>query len=170
MDVERRWGDEDSTGSRGLTVVLLSSIRPGLAQDDSGGKPDRSAIERDRSAIESLIEMTEAANNAGDVDAWVALFADDAVYMPPGAPAVTTREDLIEIAEAGFRHQADVDIEPIEITVQGDWAFARSRATGSVTLDGSGEVVEVDVKQIVIYSREADGTWRIARMIMNSNR
>ena len=60
-------------------------------------------------------------------------------------------------------------MEPLEIEVCGDWAFARNRVTGTVTLQRSREVVPVDVKQIVIYTRGADGAWRIARMISNSN-
>lgn len=50
----------------------------------------------------------------------------------------------------------------------GDWAFARTEVAGTVTLDGSGDVVPIDVKQIVLYRREK-GAWRIARMITNSN-
>jgi hypothetical protein len=33
----------------------------------------------------------------------VALFADDFVYLAPGAPEVTTKGGLKEVAEAGFR-------------------------------------------------------------------
>lgn len=124
---------------------------------------------RDVAAIETLIEGVAEANNAGDVERWVGYFAADAVYMPPGVPAVTTREGLVEIAEAGFRHRSDVDIEPVEIRVFDDWAFARTEVSGTVTVQGSGEVVEVDTKQIVIYTRDEDGTWRIARMISNGN-
>ena len=121
------------------------------------------------SAIEALIERTEAANNAGDVDAWVSLFADDAVYLAPGTPEISGHAGLTEVARAGFRHRAAIDIEPIEIEVGRDWAFARSRVSGTVTLAQSGDVVEVDNKQIVIYSRNAAGEWQIARMIQNGN-
>ncbi len=87
--------------------------------------------------------------------------------MPPGSPTVDTREGLVEIARAGFRHAADIEIEPLEIRVLGDWAFARSHVTGTVTLAGSGEVVEVDSRQIVLYRRDGRGSWRIARLIIN---
>ena len=81
---------------------------------------------------------------------------------------MTTRPELVEIARAGFVHDAAIDIEAMEIHVMGDWAFARSRVGGTVTLDGSGDVITIDVKQIIIYRREAPG-WRIARMISNAN-
>lgn len=124
----------------------------------------------DEAAIRALIEETRQANNAGDVERWVALFDDEAVYMAPGAPAVTTREDLIQVAEAGFRNRASIEIEPVEIHVSSEWAFARTEVSGSVKVAGTGEVVPVDVKQLIVYRRDpAAGEWRIARMISNSN-
>jgi uncharacterized protein (TIGR02246 family) len=122
-----------------------------------------------KSAIAALIEQVESANNAGDVDRWVALLAPDLVYMAPGAPAVTTHHGLRDVAKTGFRNQASIQIEPLEIQVFGDWAFARNRVTGTVKLHESGKVVLVDVKQIVIYSKNEQGLWRIARLISNSN-
>lgn len=141
--------------------LLLAAVGPVDAQ--------RAPTSSDRARIEALIEQTETANNEGDVETWVGLFATDAVYMPPNVPAVTTREGLIEIAEAGFRHESSIDIQPLEIRVVGDWAFARTQVSGCVTVAGSGEVISVDTKQIVIYNRDPDGSWRIARLISNSN-
>ena len=146
----------------GLFTLLLSSPSSAASRETT----DADGAVR---AIEGLIDAVEAANNAGDVERWVSYFTADAVYMAPGAPAVTTREGLIEVAEAGFRHDAAIQIEPLEIRVCGDWAFARNEVTGSVTLEKSREVVAVDVKQIVVYSRDDDGIWKIARMISNSN-
>lgn len=142
-----------------LPAALLGLLLPGVAWAETP----------DEAAVRALIEEVEAANNAGDVERWVGLFADGAVYMAPNAPAVTTREGLVEVAEAGFRHDAAIDIEPLEIEVHGDWAFARNAVTGTVTLQDSRDVVTVDVKQIVIYRKGDDGRWRIARLIGNSN-
>lgn len=141
-------------------ALLLGSPAAAGAEGERG---------RSEAAIEALIEGVEEANNAGNVERWVSYFAEDAVYMPPGVPAVTTREGLVEIAEAGFRHRSDVEIEPVEIRVFDKWAFARTEVTGTVTVQGSGEVIDVDTKQIVIYTRGADGGWLIARMISNGN-
>ncbi|MEX2401242.1 MAG: nuclear transport factor 2 family protein [Rhodothermales bacterium] len=128
-----------------------------------------SLSENDKTAIKKIIQKTETYNNASAVDKWVNLFATDAVYMPPGSPALTTREELIETAEAGFKHQASISIKAIEIKGHGDWAFARTRVTGEVDVHGSNEIVSVDVKQVVIYVREPEGQWKISRLISNSN-
>lgn len=146
----------------GVSIAVALVLTTGLARAQDA--PD------DEAAILALIEETQQANNAGDVERWVALFADDAVYMPPGVPAVTTQEELVETAEAGFRNQASIEIEPLEIEVVSDWAFARTEVSGSVEVAETGEVVSVDVKQLVIYRRDpATGEWRIARMMSNRN-
>lgn len=126
--------------------------------------------EVDIERIGALIERTEAMNNAGDVEGWVALFDDGAVYMPPGQPAVTTQDDLREVAQTGFaRWRSQIRITADEIVPSGDWAFARSHVTGTATPLAGGEPVSIDMKQIVLYHRQADGSWKIARLIVNSN-
>ncbi len=124
----------------------------------------------DEAAVVELIRQTELANNAADTLGWVALFDEGAVYMPPGAPEVTTREGLMEAAALGFGgYAAAISITPAEIVVQGDWAFARSQVTGTVTPRTGGEPIPVDVKQLAIYHRQVNGEWRIARLMNNSN-
>ncbi len=97
-------------------------------------------------------------------------FASDFVYMAPGLPAVTHRQELMDVARAGFRNQASVRIEPVEIRVCGDWAFARANVTGSVKLHTTGEVIAVDVKELIVLARSGDGAWQIARLMNNANK
>lgn len=53
----------------GLILATLAAPAVALAA------PERTA---DEAAIRALIENVESANNAGDVERWVGLFADDA--------------------------------------------------------------------------------------------
>jgi uncharacterized protein (TIGR02246 family) len=139
---------------------LTGCARPGVESDTAS----------DEAAIRELIAQTAAANNAADTLGWVSLFEEGAVYMPPGAPEVTTRAGLREMAAAGFGpYAAAIQITPTEIVILGDWAFARSQVTGTVTPRTGGDAVTVDVKQLVIYHRQRDGSWKIARLINNRN-
>lgn len=133
------------------------------SKNRSSGPPE------DVRAIRELVAANAQANNAGDVDGWVALFAPDFVYMAPGMPAVTTRAELVEVARAGFRHRANIRIEPLETHVTADSAYTRNAVHGTVTLADSGEVVTIDLKQLVIYTRGSNGRWRIARLMTNAN-
>lgn len=141
-----------------LALVFLSSC---------AGSADPQA---DAQAIRGIIERTQTMNNEGDIDGWTDLFEEGAVYMPPGQPAVTTREGLREVARAGFtRWRSQIRIAPDEIVPSGDWAFARSHVTGTTTPAAGGDPIAIDLKQIVVYHRQADGGWKIARLIGNSN-
>ncbi len=135
-----------------------------------GGCSGQHNTQLDRQAIQELIKTTEAMNNDGNVDGWLELFEEGAVYMPPGHPAIATREGLHEVAVAGFvRWKADITITPDEIVFMGEWAFARSTVTGTVVSRESGASYPVDVKQLVLYHRQTDGGWKIARLINNNN-
>ena len=151
----------------GVIPAMVSALVLSFPTLAATGNPEPGP---DAAAIAALLENLESANNAGDVDRWVRAFADDAVYMAPGIPEVTSREELTEVARAGFRNETSIDIDPIEIRVCDDWAFARTRVTGTVTLHDSGRTIPVDVKEIVIFVRNDDGAWRVARLINNRNR
>jgi uncharacterized protein (TIGR02246 family) len=130
----------------------------------------RTGAEADIEAIRAVIEQTQTANNRGDVEGWTALFDDSAVYMPPGQASVTSRNALREVARVGFTNwRTQVRITPDEIVADGDWAFARNRVTGTTTPAAGGQPIAIDGKQIVLYRRQPDGSWKIARLIANSN-
>lgn len=135
----------------------------------AGTSHRRSGPPDDVRAIRELVAENVQANNAGNVEKWVALFAPDFVYMAPGMPEVTTRAALIEVARTGFRHRANIRIDSLETHVTGDSAYTRNTVRGTVTLADSGEVVAIDLKQLAIYTRGTDGQWRITRLMTNAN-
>lgn len=128
-------------------------------------------VSADQARIGMIIQDMAMANNRGDVDAWVGNFDVNAVYMPPGLPAVTDPDSLEEMARSGFNSfQAAIAIEPVEIVVLGAWAFARARVTGRATPVGGGTPTPIDNKELIVLRRQSDGGWKIARLILNANR
>jgi ketosteroid isomerase-like protein len=147
-------------------AVVIVALMTGACSDGSL-QIDTAA---DEAAIRDLISQTEGFNNSADSLGWVSLFEDGAVYMPAGTPAVNTESGLRDMAATGFgSYQADIRIEPVEIVILGEWAFARSNVSGTVTPRAGGDAIPVDVKQLVLYRRQADGSWKIARFISNGN-
>ena len=51
----------------------------------------------------------------------------------------------------------------------GDWAFHLSEYVLKIMPKGDGEAMEERGKIIVIYQRQPDGSWKIAREIWNRN-
>ena len=144
----------------GVMTLYLAACSPPPVETDSSA---------DEARIRAMIQHTADLNNAADTLGWVALFEEGAVYMPPGS-AIDTEDGLRAAAALGFGgYQAAITIEPVEIVVLGEWAFVRSLVTGTVTPRSGGDAIPVDVKQLVIYHKQPDGTWKIARFMSNRN-
>jgi uncharacterized protein (TIGR02246 family) len=154
---------------------LVASVLALAATWSCSGPTATRDAEADKAAIRALITRAVAASQSGDAAGWAALFADGAVYMRPNGPEITTREALQEFAQlylGEFRSQTVVT--PVEIEVFGDWAFARTSVKGTVQKKVGGDPVPdpipVDGKEIGVYRRQQDGTWKLWRLIGNSNR
>lgn len=144
-----------------LLIAIVASVPILRAEAQEAGEEAR---------IREVIGNLEAANNRGDVSAWVSLFDAEPVYMPAGVPAVTDRRGLRQTAEAGFsRYAAEIAIEPIEITVLDGWAIARARVTGHVRPVDGGEPIPIDNKELLVLRKSDSGEWKIARLMINSN-
>jgi uncharacterized protein (TIGR02246 family) len=126
--------------------------------------------EADIEAINKVREAHIAALNRGDADAWVALFSEDAVQMPPNEPANVGGDAIRRWTQAflnQFSTQFSLSVE--ELRMASDWAFERGAYTIILRPRG-GEALQDLGKYITIYQRQPDGSWKMARDIWNSNR
>jgi ketosteroid isomerase-like protein len=55
-----------------------------------------------------------------------------------------------------------------EIEMMGDWAFAWGRESIVLVPQGDGTPIRMDGKGLSILKRQADGSWKCARAINNS--
>lgn len=126
-------------------------------------------VEADAAAVRSVFDEATAALNPGGADI-VDLDAEDAVIMYANELAVIGKE-AIRAREQRFDDQATFEetrsVE--EVVVSGDWAFVRWTGTGTVTPKDGGESSEFNRKGITIFQRQPDNSWKIARVIWNSN-
>jgi ketosteroid isomerase-like protein len=127
----------------------------------------------DTGAIEaSFVAGTNAwldAYNAGDADKIVAMYANDAVVMPPNAPVCTGRDELRAYITSDMAASKAAGIVlvngPSTTGATGDLGWHQGiytvKAASGETI-GSGSYMEV--------WRKIDGTWVIVRDIWNSDR
>ncbi|HEX5052565.1 MAG TPA: SgcJ/EcaC family oxidoreductase [Planctomycetota bacterium] len=100
-----------------------------------------------------------------------ALYTEDALVLYPNQPPVSGRAQIQDYFTGFFGQfpKNEFELTSDEVTVTGDWAFDRGtyRWTGTPPTD----VPERDEgKYLVILQRQADGTWKVARDMDNSNR
>ena len=157
-----------------VSIASVSVLAIAATLSCSGPTATRDA-EADKAAIRALISRAVEVSQAGNAPAWAALFADGGVYMRQNGPEINTRAGLQEFAQlylGQFRSQ--VAITPVEVEVFGDWGFARTTVTGTIQAKVGGDPVPdpipVDGKEIGVYRRQPDGTWKLWRLIGNSNR
>jgi uncharacterized protein (TIGR02246 family) len=123
----------------------------------------------DTRAINALIDQYTAAHNSNDVAANVAIFADDAIVMMPDQAAIEGKQAIRSFVEAAFKERTyKIVPTPLETQVAGDWAYVRVNFTGTVT-PKSGKPMEISYKFLWICRRQPDSSWKIYRVILNSN-
>ena len=161
----------DSSSCMVASACLLFLVACGrFAQDrpESAGEPDSRA--EDIAAIRRLAEDWQKAWELGDADALAALYADDPVLMPQNQPEVLGREAIHALYKSVLDEYAvEGEGRILEIEVAGDWAFYRSRYTLTATPHAGGEALKDNGKCIFILRRQPDDSWKIARLIVNSD-
>ena len=152
-----------------LSVGLIATAcAPAPKQPDPAAEATAQAA--DRAALEAIAKEYEAAFSAGDVEALVALHADDAIRMPPNAPPVVGKEAIQAAYQTTFdEFAAKITLSLEEVEVAGDWAFVRGTSPVTVTPKAGGEPLEDEGKYLSIRKRQPDGSWKIFRTIWSSN-
>ena len=132
-------------------------------------EPD--TTEADVEAINQMAANYAAAENAGDLDGIMAVFTDDAVRMPPNAPAIIGKESIRSLMQTNLEQNTyQLDNPPEEVQVSGDLAFARGTYTVTVTPKAGGESIQLEGKYLVVCQKQPDGSWKAARDIWNEGR
>jgi ketosteroid isomerase-like protein len=128
--------------------------------------------EADVRALDQLQKRVDAAIVGGDVETYVTLITADAVLMPPNAPPIIGREAIREWSRNNAKAMVFQAYQPAdaELTISGDWAFRRATFTATLAPASGGPAVQDTGKFIIIYQRQRDGSWKVARDIWNSSR
>ncbi len=150
------------------TRISLCLVAFAAAACAPQGEPSQEDIEADIAAVNAVREREVAAISSGEAN--TAYLAADAVLMPPNEPAVSGI-DAIDAWLRDFLAQFTVTVNYTgsEITVSGDWAIEHSAGTLTLTPVGGGDPMEVVIKRIHVYRREADGSWKMVYDVWNSD-
>ena len=124
--------------------------------------PVVSADKGRESQIREASQAWDEAFNAEDLDALMALYADGAVSMPPGFPALEGKEAIsqdFEYVFATFDWEHETTI--VDLLMSGNVAVER----GAYTMREGGEVFEAG-KHIVIRQKHGNA-WLVVKEIWN---
>jgi uncharacterized protein (TIGR02246 family) len=151
------------TGVVAAAVLLVSTVAALGGQ--GAGKGSQSE------AIRAVADAYVKASLAGDAKAIAALYADDAVEMPPNEPMVKGRTAIEQFYQKLFgsgTKMATFSITHLESTAVGDSGYDVGTYQQSVAPKGATAPVKDSGKYTVILKRSA-GAWKVAYAIYNSD-
>lgn len=124
----------------------------------------------DPAQLVSIMERYGAALRSNNVEALVALYASNGVFMREDMPAVVGRDAL----RAAYRQvfatlKVDLAFEIQEVEAAGDMAWLRSTSKGRIKVLATGAESSNSFGELVVFRRE-QGEWRIRIYMYASNR
>jgi uncharacterized protein (TIGR02246 family) len=128
------------------------------------------SLEEDFEAIEKLSLDWDAGWENSDAEALLALYTDSPIVLPQGQPAVMGKSEIRSLYQSVFQ---DYIIQGkgkvVEIEVSGNLGYFWSSYSLTATPKVSGDPVTSRGKSLFIVKRQEDNTWKIARLMDNSD-
>jgi ketosteroid isomerase-like protein len=112
------------------------------------------------------------ASLSGDVDLIVSMYTDDAVVLPPNDTTLFGKDEIRSWWQdyfVFFRVTSSVENER-EITVVGDQAYERGLFSATIVPKEQGARIVDEIRNLTVWRRESDGTWKISHQIWNSTK
>ena len=159
-----------STGIAAAVVVLLVTVASGSSRSVA---PVRQAQGGGNAAdgIKAVADAYVKAAMAGDAKAIAALYADDAIEMPPNAPMIKGRAAIQQYYEQEFGSGTTMNsftLTHLDSYAMGDRGYDVGTYRQSVTPKGMTTALNDTGKYTVIVKRSA-GAWLVAFAIYNSD-
>jgi len=125
----------------------------------------------DIDAIKQLAEDWRSGWLAGDTDALLSLYADKPVLMPWGQPTVFGKDAIRSLYQSVFEEYViNSQTRLMDVETSGDLGYFWCTYALTATPKAGGKSLEEEGKSMFIVKREPGGTWKIARLIDNSDR
>jgi uncharacterized protein (TIGR02246 family) len=144
------------TGTTALSALAL--ILAGCG--DTPPAADKAAIEKTVKAVEASIQKATVAKDAA---AFSSYYADNAVFMSPGAEALKGRPAIRAAMATMFADPAlklDFAADRVEISDAGDMAATRGNYTLAVTDPATKKVIHDKGSYVTVFRKQTDGAWK----------
>ena len=153
-----------------LLMLMALSLACSPAQQESASPV--AGASSGPAEVHAAADTRLKAIETGDVEAYLSVYTDDAVWMPPSAVEVVGKEAARRRISQAFEA---VTLEPVvqsrEQTVMSpEWIADRGQYSIMVTPKQGGETRQEVGSFLTLWRRDADGKWKIYFDIWNTNR
>jgi uncharacterized protein (TIGR02246 family) len=160
-----------STGVRMVStrpVVLAALIAAISSTGYAGSKGKDEGVREARAAIEAANAKFSEAFARGDAKALSAMYTSDAIAFPPDSEMIRGNETIGEFWKAtrdsGVQSAA---LTTVDVGRSGDVAYEVGKVSLAIRHVGK-EPTTATAKYVVVWKRQADGSWKLHRDIWNS--
>lgn len=127
-----------------------------------------SFTDADRTAIRATVDSFTNAIKKGDYATAASYYAENAVFMPPNAPAVEGRAGIQKAFET-FGRVTAFSQPIVELDGVGDLAYARLNADLTFIPPNATTPMSDKSKVLIVMRKQADGNWRTTAGMVNSD-
>ncbi len=150
-----------------LFAMVLAACAPASQGPVSGSEADTEAVVE---AIEDMEAQYASAVTSGDLEAILALYSDEGAHMVPNQPAVIGKSAIRALWEERFGQNVYESTQTVEeVKVSGDLAVSRTTIKGTTTPKDGSEPNAFNLKALIVYQRQSDGSWKRVWSAYNSN-
>ena len=150
------------------TVVFCALVAAISSAAYAGSKGKNDGVGEARAAIEAANAKFSEAFARGDAKALSAMYTSDAIAFPPDSEMIRGNEAIGEFWKAtrdsGVRGAA---LTTVEVGRSGDVAYEVGKVSLTIQPVGKEPTTAV-AKYVVVWKRQADGSWKLHRDIWNS--
>lgn len=125
----------------------------------------------DEAILDNVTKTTIQAFNEGNIEEYVALIADDAVFMPPRTGALVSRDVIQDwYKDIQTRNHFAINILTESTEIHEEFAFQRVVWKGTITSKQGDDPFHHNAMCLNVLRKQADGSWKIWKCIWNRNR
>ena len=136
-------------------VVLCAACGPPSQRPETSGND---------AAAHQAHEAYVTAINSNNLESLLGMLTEDVVFLSAHEPVMVGKAAVRPWLKAYLKAYKTHWDKPVqEFVVNGDWAFERYSYTSTDTPMAGGNLVTDTGWGLVIYHRDADGKWRVAR-------
>ncbi|HEX6250824.1 MAG TPA: SgcJ/EcaC family oxidoreductase [Gemmatimonadaceae bacterium] len=144
-----------SAGSWLLVPLLIAGCQQRVATTTT-------LADEDLAAVEQLFASVADAIRGQDWDAFLATFADDAVFHPVDSPALEGKAAIEEWVRAGPAAEPEFAFTDVQVFGEGNLAYGTSNI--HLALEG---MPAQSGKQLVVLRKDGTGSWKTVAVSYN---
>jgi uncharacterized protein (TIGR02246 family) len=159
------------TSIAALWVLIALSFSCAPARQEEPAPPPAPTPQEETAEVHAAAQVRLKAIETGDVEAYLSVYADDAVWMPPAAMEIVGKEAARRRISQSFDAAT---LEPViqsrEQTVMSpDWVADRGQYAILVTPKQGGESRQTVGSFLTLWHRDDGGKWKIFFDIWNTD-